>query len=252
MQHARRVIRGLAFIVREDGTLFPVLAGGFGGGARTPPPEVALQNRQRELLDMQMDAARRSRDLEPLLMEEAGIRWNPQTKRYEAADPQLQRNKREIERMQTERSLKALKGELPVSKTLQREFELGQQRLNEELSRQGGPGMAMSTAGIQKQEAFDRNRMALQEAEQRDMMTTAEALALQRGQSRSTSAQQFENPFAAQARMLIPAQQALDSARGQDNTTRGMRMQTQAQNGQETAGYVSGGIAIAGMAAMLI
>jgi len=247
-QHNRVWQNGLEFVVLDDGRLFPVLKGG--DGPEVPAADPNLVRKQNMLLDLQTQNANRSKKLEPILLERAGLRYNPDTKTYEDVDPSLTQMKRDIERMQLERSQKALKGELPVSKTLQREFQLGQQRLDEELYRKGGPGHKHSTAGTLKQEAFDRNRIALQEAEQRDMLTTAEALALNRQNSRSVEASQIENPFAAQARMLIPAQQSLSSARDQDNYTRGMQYQSNVAAGQDRAGYISAGLGLAGMAGM--
>lgn len=246
MDQRRRTINGCQFLVLADGRLFPVLTGG-GDGPDVPPPDPVLTRQQRELNDLQLDNARRSQALQPILLEKAGLRWNPQTGAYEDLDPGLANDRREIERLQNERSLKALRGELPISKTLQREFQVGQQQLDEKLNRQGGSGMKNSTSGILQQEAFDRNRIALQEAEQRDMLTTAEALALNRQNSRAMEAQQMENPFAAQARMYMPAQQSVAMGRDQDNYTRGLQYQSNVAAGQDRAGYISGGMGLAGM-----
>lgn len=251
-QPNRILIHGLAFVRMSDGTLFPVLAGGDSGGGsssyETPDPVLARQ--QREMNDLQLENARRSRLLEPMLLERAGLRLNPKTGQYVDIDPELTGNRRLIERMQTERSLKALKGELPVSKTLQREFEVGQQQLDEKLNRQGGSGAKHSTSGVLQQESFDRNRMALQEAEQRDMLTTAEALSLSRQNNRANEAVQIENPFAAQARALQPAQQSIYAARDQDNFSRNMRYQGSMARQQSQDGYVSGGMGLAATALM--
>lgn len=243
----RMVIQGCEFVILETGRLFPVLKGGDDNGPAVPQQDPGITRRQNELMDMQLDNARRSRMLEPILLEEAGLRYNDKTKSYEALDPSLAKNKKEIERLQTERSLKALKGELPISKTLIREFELGQQQLDEKLNRQGGPGTKSSTSGVMQQEAFDRNRIALQEAEQRDMLTTAEALALNRGASKSVTASQFENPFAAQARMYSPAQQSVADARSGDQFTRNMVYESNKQGQQNLGGYISGGMGAGAM-----
>lgn len=306
-----------------DGSLFPLLVGAK--GPSVPPPDPGLVNKQNQLLQMQIDNANKSSALEPLLLSEAGIQYNPSTKSYEYADPaaakqrqqlqsqytqaqleslerskalepvmmeqmglqydpatktykqlnpELQNNKREIERLQTERSLKALRGELPVSETLKKELERGQLQLDEELYRQLGPGGKNSTAGAVRQREYDTMATQLKEGEQRDMLTTAEALSMNRGQFNQGQAQgygapraitnsaygfsasdpmgrqaAFENPFAAQARMLAPAQQSLASARDQDNFTRNMRFEKSKIAGQETAGYISAGLGLAGMGA---
>lgn len=241
---------GLPCFSLPDGRLFPALRGAD-DGPDVPAPDPGITAKQNQLMELQIQNAQRAQQLQPILLREAGLRYNEKTGQYEDLDPSLANNKREIERMQTERSLKALKGELPISKTLQREFEVGQQQLNEQLNRQMGPGYALSTSGIQKQEAFDRNRIALQEAEQRDMLTTAEALALNRGQNRSVTASQFENPFASQARMLAPAQASVRDAREADNFTRNMQYNSNVAAGQNRAGYISAGLGLAGMGTAL-
>ncbi len=310
-------------ITMEQPNVFPVLYGEK--GPSVPPPDPGLVSKQNQLLQMQIDNANKSSALEPLLLSEAGIKYNPNTKSYEYADPaaasqrqqlqnqytsaqldslerskalepimmeqmglqydpatktykqlnpELQANKREIEKLQTERSLKALKGELPVSETLKKELERGKLQLDEELYRQLGPGGKNSTAGAVRQREYDTMATQLKEGEQRDMLTTAEALAMNRGQFNQAQAQgygapraitnssygfsasdpmgrqaAFENPFAAQARMLAPAQQSLSSARDQDNFTRNMRFEKSKIAGQETAGYISAGLGLAGMGA---
>lgn len=322
------VIAGFRFY-RLDGELFPVLEGAK--GASVPPPDPGLVDKQNQLLQMQIDNANKSSALEPLLLSEAGIKYNPSTKSYEYADPaaakqrqdlqnqytsaqldslqrskalepvmmeqmglkydpvtktyqqlnpELAANKREIEKLQTERSLKALKGELPVSETLKKELERGQLQLDEELNRQMGPGYKNSSAGAMRQREYDTMATQLKEGEQRDMLTTAEALSMNRGQFNQQQAQgyaapraatnnaysfsasdpmgrqaAFENPFAAKARMLSPAQASLDSARNQDNFTRQMRFDKSKALQEDWGNYIGAGIGLGGQlasAAMLM
>lgn len=236
---------GVLLYELEDGSLLPVLAGGDGGGA--PAPDPGLVAKQNELLSMQIDLAKKSQQLEPIMLEQAGLKYNEATKAYEYADPALQGNKKEIERLQTERSLKALKGELPVSETLKKELELGQNRLKEKLYRQLGPGYELSTPGQMAQREYDTMATALKEGEQRDMLTTAEALALNRGQSRTTNMQTFENPFVSQARLLEPGSAGIANARQQDNFSRNLQAQANAAAGQERAGYTGAGVGMMGL-----
>lgn len=246
----QRSVNGVLVYVLPDGSLLPELVGGTRGpGVQSPDP--GLVEKQNQLLGMQIDIAKKGQALEPILLEQSGLRYNPSTKTYEYADPDLQGNKKEIERLQTQRSLKALKGELPVSETLKRELDLGKNRLNEKLYRQLGPGYELSTPGQMAQREYDTMAIALKEGEQRDMLTTAEALALNRGQSRSVSASQFENPFAAQARLISPGAAGLADARQQDNFTRQLQYQSNVAKGQETGGMVSAGVGAAGLAATI-
>lgn len=247
-QHNLVLIDGLSFYQFDDGSLFPVMAGGDSPSA--PGPDAGLVGKQNELLQMQIENARESQALKPIMLQQAGLKYNPDTKAYEYTDPTLQSNKQEIERMQTERSLKALRGELPVSETLKKELELGKNKMNEKLYRQLGPGYDLSTPGQMAKGEYDRMATALKEGEQRDMLTTAESLALARGNSRQSNMATFENPFVSQARMLEPASAGVDRARGQDNFGRNLSMQGSMAAGQERAGYVSGAIGLAGLGAM--
>jgi hypothetical protein len=232
-----------------DGSLLPELRGADGPDA--PPPDPELTRRQNEMMDLQMQQAKKFQALEPIMLAESGLKYNPTTQSYEYLNPELQNNKQEIERLQTERSLKALKGELPVSETLKKELELGENKMKERLFRQLGPGWELSTPGQNAMREYQTMATSLKEGEQRDMLTTAEALALNRQQSRSTSAQQFENPFAAQARAYSPYQSSLGQANQNDQFNRSMQFESEKAKGQERAGYIQGGasLGMSGLAA---
>ncbi|MDH5666538.1 MAG: hypothetical protein OEY86_00825 [Nitrospira sp.] len=232
-----------------DGSWLPELRGG--DGPDVPPPDPGLVRRQNEMLDFQMDQAKRFQQLEPLMLAESGLKYNPETKAYEYLNPGQQANKQEIERLQTERSLKALKGELPVSETLKKELELGENKMKENLYRQLGPGWELSTPGQQAMREYQTMATSLKEGEQRDMLTTAEALALNRQSSRSTTQSQMENPFAAQARAYSPYQNTLNNAMQGDQFTRSMQFDSEKEKGRERAGYISGGasLGMSGLAA---
>ena len=242
-------VNGWPFFRQDDGSLFPLLTGGIGDGPGVQQQDPGLVAKQNELLGMQVETARKGQALEPIMLQTAGLKYNPETKAYEYLDPTTQANKSEIERLQTDRSLKALKGELPVTETLKKELELGQNRLNEKLQRQLGPGYALSTPGQMAQREYSTMATSLKEAEQRDMLTTAETLAINRGQNRTTNMQNFENPFASQARLLAPGAAGVNSAIGNDNVTRNLQMQSGMAAGQNTAGMVSAGVGVVGMGA---
>lgn len=244
-------VNGWEFYRHDNGTLFPVLSGGTGDGPGVQAQDPGLVAQQTELLKMQVDTAKKGQALEPIMLQTAGLKYNPDTKAYEFLDPTTQANKSEIERLQTDRSLKALRGELPVTETLKKELELGQNRLNEKLQRQLGPGYALSTPGQMAQREYSTMATSLKEAEQRDMLTTAETLAINRGQNRTTNMQTFENPFASQARLLAPGATGVNSAIANDNTTRGMNLQSGMAGGQNTAGMISSGVGTMGMMAAM-
>lgn len=232
-----------------DGSWMPELRGGDGPDA--PAPDPGLTRRQNEMMDLQMEQAKKFQALEPIMLAESGLKYNPKTGGYDYLDPGLQSNKQEIERRQTERSLKALKGELPVSETLKKELELGENKMKEKLYRQLGPGWELSTPGQQAMREYQTMATSLKEGEQRDMLTTAEALALNRQGSRSTAAAQMENPFAAQARSYNPYQNTLNNAVQGDQFNRNMKFESEKAKGQERAGYIQGGasLGMSGLAA---
>lgn len=232
-----------------DGSWMPMLCGGDGPDVPAEDPE--LKTMQKDLLKRQVGLADKADKLEPILLEASGLKYNPSTKTYEYIDPALQENKREIERRQTERSLKALRGELPVSETLKKELELGKNRLNEKLYRQLGPGYELSTPGQMAAREYDTMATQLKEGEQRDMLTTAEALSLNRGASRAVDMGNFENPFASTARSYDVGARGIGSAREQDNYTRGMLLQGNMAAGQEKSGMVGAGVGAIGLGVAL-
>lgn len=120
--------------------------------------------------------------LNPLLLKQAGITVDPVTGEYSIVEDPAAAQQREISTLANARTLAALKGELPVTATLQRQLTVGRQNLNEELVKRLGPGYETSTAGIQAIAAYEAEATALKEAEQKDQLTTAQALALSSGE----------------------------------------------------------------------
>ena len=82
--------------------------------------------------------------------------------------------------MQEERSLKALRGELPVDPALEQDISHREKVLRETLRRELGPGYETSTPAIQRLEKFGSEADAMRYAARHDQMTTAEALSLNR------------------------------------------------------------------------
>lgn len=90
----------------------------------------------------------------------------------------------EIESQLQQRSLQALRGELPISPTLERELGQRSDLVNESLRRQLGPGYETSTAGadvLAKERAFATET---RESARRGELTLAEQLGLAQGSQR--------------------------------------------------------------------
>ena len=171
---------------------------------------------------------------------------------YATTPDELMTKRKEIEGMQLDRSLKALKGELPVTATLAKELELGKRTLAEKLNRQLGPGWETSSAGIQANAEYDRMATSLKEAEQRDQLTTAEALSINRQGSRAANTEGLYStisaPTAGASSLLRTAGGGAGEALNYYGTLRDASLQAKQMAGQETAGYVSGGMSLAGSA----
>jgi len=176
--------------------------GMYGGGGAPAPAEPTAEERrlqkiQADSAEEQLRLGREQQDdtaaLTPLLLEEYGLTKtiDPVTGKpvYTKTPNALIDKRKEIEGMQLDRSLKALKGELPVTETLAKELQLGERTLDERLSKQLGSGWETTTAGIQAKAEYQRMSTSLKEAEQKDQLTTAEALSINRQNSRAGSTQ---------------------------------------------------------------
>lgn len=95
----------------------------------------------------------------------------------ELEDFQAGRGERaQIESLLRDRSLKALKGELPVNSALTRQLEDQRGRLEEQLLRNLGPGWETSTPGIQALAEFRQREAEIMEAARRGDIAMAEQL----------------------------------------------------------------------------
>ena len=155
--------------------------------------------------------------------------------------------------MQLDRSLKALKGELPVTATLAKELELGERTLGEKLSRQLGPGWETTSAGIQAKAEYDRMATSLREAEQKDQLTTAEALSINRQNSRAGATQDTLSTTSAgrigASSLFGQAGQSGGNALNYYGTLRNASMTAKKMKMDEEGGLVGGGMGLVGTGA---
>lgn len=81
---------------------------------------------------------------------------------------ELQGQQQEITGMMQERTLKALRGELPIDPAIERWISEGRQTLGDQLRANLGTGYATSTPGIQALAEFDKRANEIRSAAQRD------------------------------------------------------------------------------------
>ena len=201
------------------GDIFKTIAGSFTPDApQVPgksPEELALLSEQTAILREQRDQLSKSLQqqnlLQPLLFGELGIQEKKDASGnvigYEKAPLTPDQQKRadlesrfldlslgqlegvdpaqsaEINKLLGERSLAALKGELPADPGLLRSLDDEEQRLREQLRAQLGPGFETSTPGIQALAEFTKRKTEIIAGAKRGDLTMAEGLGLARGAS---------------------------------------------------------------------
>ena len=179
--------------------------------------ELALQEEQAQLLRQQREMIQTQLDMQqlmqPILLEQAGLEpiiedgeivgfdriVDPQQEQldqlqqqfFEQALAELQGEgdpeQAEIRQLLEERSLAALRGELPVDPGLERELSDQERELRERLRRQLGDGFETSTPGIQALSEFETRKQQLLEGARRGDLTLAEQLGLARQSSQQAT-----------------------------------------------------------------
>lgn len=164
-----------------------------GGGISLPglsSPEKELQRQQAELLGLQRrmieEQNQQNRVLLPFLAQQEGFDVTVDdngiiTGISRRPDPSLDRQK-EIQRLLEERSLAALKGELPVDPALEENLADKEREVRDRLIAQLGPGYETSSAGIETLGDFFKNAEMLREGARTGQLTLAEQLGLTRAQ----------------------------------------------------------------------
>lgn len=206
------------------------MGGGGGTTVNYPQPsaeERALQRQQTELLKSQtgilQENIRQQELLAPFLYQSQGIKpiYDEQSRiigyeqlpltEEEQAQAQLQQEfldrslaslareeelapgQQEISRLLQERSLAALKGELPTDPTVLRQLGESETQLREQLFKQLGPGYETSTPGIQALAEFQKRRQEIIAGASRADLTLAEQLGMARQGAREVSATDYLN-----------------------------------------------------------
>lgn len=153
------------------------------------PQELALQKAQADLLNQQRAILTAQQEqqkmLLPVLAEQAGFKVDidPKTgaiRGITKVDDPLSAQRKEIEGLELDRSLKALKGELPVDPVLERQLGTTEEKLRERLRSQFGAGYETSTPGIQTLDQFMQSAEGLRSDARRGELTLSEQLSLAR------------------------------------------------------------------------
>lgn len=180
----------------------------MGGETNVPgpsPAEIALQQSQADLLNQQRQIIEEQRAQQkimlPFLAEQEGFDvelddgGNIKSIKKKA-DPEEAKRK-ELEGMFLDRSLKAMKGELPLDPALEESLASGEQQLREKLQSQFGPGYETSSPAIETLGQFMRSSEILREGARTGQLTLSEQLGITREQqdqfSRASSTDALRN-----------------------------------------------------------
>src|SRR5262245_14329 len=167
----------------------------MGTKVSVPPPsqeERDLQRNQAELLALQRQVVEeqraQNRILLPFLAAQEGFdvvldgNGIIQTITQRPEETARRAQSAEIERLLGERSLQALRGELPVDPALEKDLEVQETELRNQLLSQFGPGYETDTPGIQAIEEFRRSAEILRAGARTGQLTLAEQLGITREQ----------------------------------------------------------------------
>jgi hypothetical protein len=239
----------------------------MGSKVSVPGPsaeERELQKRQAELLAQQSEIIQeqraQNRILLPFLAQQEGFDVTVDdngvvtaiTQRPEETARRARES--EITQLLNERSLKALKGELPVDPALERDLEAQERELKNQLSAKFGPGYETSSPAIETLGEFFRTAEVLRSGARTGQLTLAEQLGITREQQQQFSRQASQDVLRTSAvgDPLTIAGAFGQSARGYGQAQipfiQQRQMQTQASiaNAQSSAGILGAGIGLLG------
>lgn len=142
--------------------------------------QTALLRQQRELI---MDQHKQQQALLPIFAKQLGLDIsfdsNGNISATEINDP-LDSKRKEIQGLELDRSLAALKGELPVDPALERNLSEQREKLTGRLRDQLGTGFETSSAGIEALQKYEDSAESLRYGARRGELTLAEQLSLAR------------------------------------------------------------------------
>lgn len=237
----------------------------MGSKVSAPKPtaeERALQAAQKEMIDLQktilLQQQEQNKLLLPFLADQEGyeVRMdsNGNIKSIHKKYDPLEEQSREIQSLLQERSLKALKGELPVDPGLERDLASQKEELKNRLASQFGPGYATASPAIEALQRYDEGANILREGARSGQLTLAEQLGITREQE-SIFKRQSSQDVLRQSAIGDPltfaggfGQVANNYLRAQQPYIENRKMQLQASvtNAQTSASMFGAGIGLVG------
>src|SRR5262245_30410172 len=176
----------------------------MGAKVSAPKPtaeERALQAAQKQSIDIQnaimLGEQRQNKVLLPFLAEQQGYDVKLDSEGFlvniqKRPDPDEDVRK-EIEREFNQRTLKALKGELPIDPGLERDITSQREALQNKLASQFGPGYSTASPAIEALQRFDESSNILREGARTGQMTLAEQLGMAREQQNQFTQQSAQD-----------------------------------------------------------
>ena len=182
----------------------------MGAKVKVPGPsaeERDLQRQQAEMLKLQREIIEQQRSqnrvLLPFLAEQEGfdveVDKDGNIVTIKARDDLLKSQAKEIQQLQQERTLKALKGELPVDPGLERDLAAQKAQLTSTLTQQFGPGGLTSTPAQEALQRFSESENILREGARTQQLSLAEQLGIAREQENIFSKQSSQDVLLNQA-----------------------------------------------------
>jgi len=220
-----------------------------------PQPTQAEQDLQKAQLAGIQSQQAQDAAMRPLLLRQQGlqevngqIQEIPWEQRLAAMNPQDRANY-DLQKAYIDRQQLALEGKLPVSPGMESNLAEQQKILQEGLSRKGGSGYNLSTAGIQSLGLFNRNAEMMREEARRGQISSGQGL-ISSGLS-NIMGQQGQQ-YSQGQNMGLPGFSALQGAYGQAyqpfQFNRNMEFQANQQTAANRAGLLGGAMGMVGTA----
>jgi hypothetical protein len=237
----------------------------MGSKVSAPKPtqeERELQAAQKQMIDLQRDILlqqqQQNKILLPFLADQEGFEIvqdkNGNILSIKKKDDPLEAQAKEIQSLLQERSLKALKGELPVDPGLERDLKAQRETLQNQLAKQFGPGFSTASPAIEALQRYDEGANILREGARTGQLTLAEQLGITREQE-SIFKRQSSQDVLRQSAIGDPltfaggfGQTANNYLRAQQPFIENRKMQLQASvtNAQTSASMFGAGIGLVG------
>ena len=218
------------------------------GGTTVEAPQPTAQ--ELELQQIQLDALKQqqaeSEILKPYLLQSLGLVNEGGGYRRMTEEEMVgsmtstERANYDILKLQQERQLQALRGELPVSPALEADIAEQEKVQKELLSRKLGKDWAATTPGIQSISAFDTKAELLREASRRDELTSGQSAMLSQQGFMTGLNQTQQQGYTGYGQRLFPLVGAAGQAQQPYQFNRSMQLNADIANAQSSANALGG------------